>query len=189
MSELILREQAEMAVKVKTALSIALGDLREEVRQIMSDQTKIIRQIRAEVVAQPQTPAATALNRRDYIQLSGRVRLLKNELVQIYEALADLCAPDDDALARFYMHQALSLTADPVAAAEVHYALACLLARQGELGNATVELQAAFRNGSRELEKKLTRDTEKGGLLYALATTPPHDNVVNDLLMNVSVGA
>jgi hypothetical protein len=52
-----------------------------------------------------------------------------------------------------------------------------------------VELQTAFRNASRELEEKLTRDTEEGGPLYALATTAPHDNVMNDLLMNVSVGS
>lgn len=201
MSERILREQAEVTVKgVKNALSIALGDLRElreEVRQIMSEQTKVIRQMRAEVVAHPapptpappQTPAAPAADRHEYIQLSKRMRLLNSELVRIYEALAGLCAPDDDARARTYMKQALSLTPDPVAAAEVHYALACLLARKGELSEAVVELQTAFQNASRELQEKLTRDIEEGGPLYGLATTAPHDNAVNDLLTNVSVGS
>jgi hypothetical protein len=197
MSERILREQAEVTVKgVKVQLSVALGDfreLREEIREIMGAQTKALREIRTEVVAAPpQTPAPAASNHldgREYMQLSGRLRLLNNELVQIYQALAAVSAPQDDSLARSYMNQALTLTPDPAAAAEIHYALACLLARQEDLGEAMVELQTAFLNKSRELEESLAKDTEEGGPLYALATKAPHDKLVNDLLMNVSVGA
>jgi hypothetical protein len=111
-----------------------LRELRQEVRQIMSEQSQVIRQMHAEIVAQPQppttpeTPVAAALNGREYIQLSERMRLLNSELVRVYEALAKLCTPDDDLLAITYMKQALGLTCDPVAAAEGHYALACLLA-------------------------------------------------------------
>ena len=35
----------------------------------------------------------------------------------------------------------------------------------------------------------LLRDTEEGGDLLVLANTPPYDNAVNDLLLNLSVGA
>jgi tetratricopeptide (TPR) repeat protein len=193
MSERILREQAEVTVKgVKTQISIALGDLRElreEIRQIMASQTKALREMRAEVVASPQPSNGSSLNGREYMQLSGRLRLLSNELVQIYQALAALSAPQDDAMARSYLNQALALTPDPAGAAEIHYALASLLARQGDLGEAMIELQTAFLNSSRELEESLAKDTEEGGPLYTLATTAPHDSLVNDLLMNVSVGA
>jgi tetratricopeptide (TPR) repeat protein len=201
MSERILKEQADVTVKnVKMQVSVAIGDLRElreEIRQIMREQTQAMRVIRTELhaapqqpaPAPPQAPAAATLNGREYLQLSGRLRILNNELVQIYQALAALCGPHEDAMARSYLNQALALTPDPVAAAEVHYAIACLLARQGDLGESIVELQTAFLNKSRELEDKLTKDTEEGGPLYALATTAPYDRVLNDLLMNVSVGA
>ena len=50
------------------------------------------------------------------------------------------------------------------------------------------QLRAAFRHPSKNLEDALARDIEEGGVLYQLASTPPFDKAVNDLLLNVSVG-
>ncbi len=74
---------------------------------------------------------------------------------------------------------------DDAAAAPVHYQLACVLARVGQFDRATDELQTAFAHRSRDLEEALTRDTEEGGDLYEFANTPPYEDVVNELLLNV----
>ena len=88
---------------------------------------------------------------------------------------------------------------DPGNAALVHYALGCVLARRGQEAppgyraqyfvRSTQHLQAAFAHPSRQLEGWLSEDTDEGGDLYSLANTPPYDYVINDLLLNVSVGA
>jgi ElaB/YqjD/DUF883 family membrane-anchored ribosome-binding protein len=90
-------------------------------------------------------------------------------------------------------------TPDPSNAALVHYALACALSRRGQSateGNrpqdflrATRELEAAFAHPSRRIEQMLSQDTEEGGDLFVLANTPPYGNLVDDLMLNVSVGA
>jgi tetratricopeptide (TPR) repeat protein len=90
-------------------------------------------------------------------------------------------------------------TPDPANAALVHYALACALARHGQGApageqpqdflRATRELEAAFAHPSRRLEQMLSQDTEEGGDLFVLANTPPYGNLVDDLMLNVSVGA
>lgn len=206
MSERILKEQADVTVKnVKAQVSVAVGDLRElreEIREIMRHPNQPTRGIRTELpAAAPQHgpvgpqhgPAASAhpaseLSGRDVVQLSGRLRVLNSELVQIYQRLAALCGPSEHEKARDYLNQALALSPDPSTASELHYALACLLAKEGDLDEAVIQLQTAFRNNSRELEHKLAKDTEEGGPLYALTTTPPHDRVLDDLLMNISIG-
>jgi len=88
---------------------------------------------------------------------------------------------------------------DPKNAASIHYALACVLARRGleapqgyraqYLVRSTQHLQAAFAYPSHQLEQMLSRDTEDDGDLFVLANTPPYENVINDLLLNLSVGA
>ncbi|HLJ45038.1 MAG TPA: hypothetical protein VKU01_03475 [Bryobacteraceae bacterium] len=80
---------------------------------------------------------------------------------------------------------AWEMAPDEGGAASVHYQLACVLARGGEFARAAEELDASFANRSRELEEALTRDTEEGGDLYAFANTPPYEDTVNDLLLNV----
>ena len=90
-------------------------------------------------------------------------------------------------------------TPDPANAALVHYALDCALARRGQSASmgeqsqdflrATLELEAAFAHPSRQLEQMLAQDTEEGGDLFVLASTPPYGKLVDDLLLNVSVGA
>jgi tetratricopeptide (TPR) repeat protein len=88
---------------------------------------------------------------------------------------------------------------NPRKAALVHYALARVLARRGRQEpeghraahfiRAAQELQTAFCYPSRQLDDMLSRDTEDDGDLAPLANTLPYSNVINDLLLNVSVGA
>jgi len=88
---------------------------------------------------------------------------------------------------------------NPRKAALVHYALARVLARRARqepaghraayLIRATQELQTAFAHPSRQLDDMLSRDIEDDGDLAPLANTLPYSNVINDLLLNVSVGA
>lgn len=87
---------------------------------------------------------------------------------------------------------------DAASSAEVHYALACVMARRGQQatpGNraqyflrATEELRAAFAQPSPKLDELLPRDTEEGGDLFVLANTLPYANAIDDLLLNVRVG-
>jgi tetratricopeptide (TPR) repeat protein len=88
---------------------------------------------------------------------------------------------------------------NPRKAALVHYTLARVLARrarQEPTGHraalfirATQELQTAFAHPSRQLDDMLARDIEDDGDFAPLANTLPYSNVINDLLLNVSVGA
>lgn len=88
---------------------------------------------------------------------------------------------------------------NPRQAALVHYALARVLARRGRQEpsghraayfiRSTQELQAAFSHPSRQLDDMLARDIEDDGDLAPLANTLPYSNVINDLLLNLSVGA
>jgi tetratricopeptide (TPR) repeat protein len=88
---------------------------------------------------------------------------------------------------------------DAQGTSQVHYALACVLARRGQCQpagrraswflQAMEELDAAFRHPSNQLEQMLSRDTEEGGDLYVLANTSPYGKAVDELLLNVKVGA
>lgn len=198
MSDRILKQQAEQTVKaVRNQLFAIAGEfreLKEEIRQVMSGQVKALREVRAEVVGptrpalEPPQDQINPLNGREYLHLSGRLRVLNNELVQIYQGLARLSVGHDPDSAKSYLNQALGLTADPTTAAEIHYSLACLLAREREFGEAIIELQTAFMNKSVELESRLTKDTEEGGELYQLANQEPYNRVLDDILMDVSIG-
>ena len=50
------------------------------------------------------------------------------------------------------------------------------------------ELAAAFEHQFKTLDERLASDIEEGGKLYELASTPPFDKAVNDLLLNMSIG-
>ncbi len=88
---------------------------------------------------------------------------------------------------------------DAERAALVHYTLACTLARRAQsatpaeqpqyLVRATEELKAAFTHPSRQLDEMLSRDTEEGGDLVVLANMPPYESAIDELLLNVCVGA
>lgn len=88
---------------------------------------------------------------------------------------------------------------DANAAAEIHYALACVLTRRAQtlapgpraqyLVRATEELRAALAQPSQRIEEMLSRDTEEGGDLFLLANTMPYQRTIDELLLNVQVGA
>ena len=69
--------------------------------------------------------------------------------------------------------------------AVLHYELACAHSAARNFESAVRELRQAFERHSRELDGMLARDIEEGGRLYELASTPPWDRAVNDILLNV----
>lgn len=197
MSSLILKQQADQTVNlVRNQMSLALNELRElkdEMGKIVQKTEAALRELRQEARNPGGAPTPNAstnhVNVRELAHVSGRLRVVDNELVQIYQALASPGTLYDPASAGFYLNRAIGLCTDPSAAADLHYALGCLLAREGEPGEALLEVQTAFRNKSPDLEQKLAKDTEEGGPLFELANQPPYDRVVNELLLDVSVGA
>jgi hypothetical protein len=120
-------------------------------------------------------------------------------LARAHRAFAELYARRDLARTRFHLRRALSLTpAESVAASEIQYELACVFATLGDkkpaertrhFEQALEALRVAFRHPSRSLDDKLAEDIEEGGCLYRLASTRPFDRAINDLLLNMSVGA
>jgi len=87
---------------------------------------------------------------------------------------------------RFYLNRAMVLapSGGPLAS-EIHYDLACWFAANREYHEAVRELAVAFKRQSRVLDERLARDIEEGAELYELASTPPFDKAVNDVLLNV----
>ena len=73
----------------------------------------------------------------------------------------------------------------------VQYELACVLAHRGlqNYQRAIDCLSGAFEHPSPQLDEWLLRDIEEGGDLFELANTPPYSKAIDELLMNVSVGA
>ncbi len=69
----------------------------------------------------------------------------------------------------------------------IHYDLACLYAANKDFAHATGELALAFQRPSKALDDRIAQDIEEGGKLYNLATTPPFDKVLNDLLLNITL--
>jgi len=95
----------------------------------------------------------------------------------------------DSLRSHFYLERALRLaTPESALASEVHYQLACRFAASHDFPRAMRELAVAFEHQSKSLDEQLASDIEEGGRLYELATTPPFDRAVNDLLLNMSIG-
>jgi hypothetical protein len=110
-------------------------------------------------------------------------------LPELYLGFSRIYAASDSARSRFYLERALRL-APPKSplASEIHYELACRFAAAPEFARAIGALTAAFEHQFRALEERLASDIEEGGQLYELASTPPYDKAVNDLLLNMSIG-
>jgi len=110
-------------------------------------------------------------------------------LSALYLDFSRVYVKSDPARSRFYLERALGL-APPQSplASEIHYEMACRYASSHEFARAITELNAAFQHQFRALEERLAGDIEEGGLLYELASTPPFDKAVNDLLLNMSIG-
>jgi len=125
-------------------------------------------------------------------------RQLGPALAPVFRLLGQYYAEYDLARSRFYLQRGLAMSpAGSENLAENHYELARTYSRMVITApaertlyfNLAIEqLRAAFRNPSKNLEDSLARDIEDGGVLYQLASTPPFDKAVNDLLLNVSVG-
>jgi uncharacterized membrane protein YccC len=110
-------------------------------------------------------------------------------LPALYLGYARIYARMDPARAKFYLDRALRLA--PVKsplASEIHYELACRFAASQEFERAIAELTAAFEHQFRALDERLASDIEEGGQLCELASTPPYDKAINDLLLNMSIG-
>jgi hypothetical protein len=125
-------------------------------------------------------------------------RQLGAAMAPVYRLLGQHYADSDLARSRFYLQRGLAIApAGSQNLAENHYELARTYSRMVTQApaertlyyNLAIEqLRAAFRHPSKNLEDSLARDIEDGGVLYQLASTPPFDKAVNDLLLNVSVG-
>jgi hypothetical protein len=108
---------------------------------------------------------------------------------------AELClmfgqryASSDTTRSRFYLERALSFVpGESPVAPEIHYELACHFAASHDFMIAMRELAAAFEQPVKALDARLAADLEENGKLYELASTPPYDKAVNDLLLNVSI--
>ena len=114
---------------------------------------------------------------------------LGEALPTLYLGFSRVYTRSDSARSRFYLDRALRLAPPKSpAAAEIHYQLACRFAEFHDFGHAIGELAAAFEHQFRALEERLASDIEEGGKLYELASTPPFDKAINDLLLNMSIG-
>ena len=123
-----------------------------------------------------------------YIELAGGSRLGPS-LAGLYRSFAELYAASDKTRQRFYLTRALSLVpADARSASEIHYDLACWFADSRDFSHALGELALAFQHQSKALDDRLARDIEEGGRLYLLASTPPYEKALNDLLLKMSIG-
>jgi len=74
-------------------------------------------------------------------------------------------------------------------AAEIQYELGCTLALRGpgRYEQAVECLRLAFRHKTPAIEKRISRDIDDDGALHALASQPPFDKAINDLLLDVNV--
>lgn len=110
-------------------------------------------------------------------------------LPELYLGFSRIYAGSDSARSRFYLDRALHL-AQPKSplASEIHYELACQLAALHDFARAVGALTLAFEHQFKALDERLASDIEEGGKLYELASTPPFDKAINDLLLNMSIG-
>lgn len=123
-----------------------------------------------------------------YLELIGGAQL-GAALAGLYRRFAELHAADDKTRQRFYLTRALWLAPpDSRSASEIHYDLACWFADNRDFSHALGELTVAFQHQSKTLDDRLARDIEEGGRLYQLASTPPFEKALNDLLLNMSIG-
>jgi hypothetical protein len=122
-----------------------------------------------------------------YLEIAGGRRLAP-AVAGLYRNFSAIYAANDPIRARFYLDRALVLAfPEPQLASEVRYDLACWFAGAHDFEQAMRELATAFQRQSKALDARLATDLEEGGCLYELASTPPFDKRLNDLLLNVSI--
>jgi hypothetical protein len=114
---------------------------------------------------------------------------LSSALAGLHLQFARIYATSDPARSRFYLDRALRLAAPESAlTAEIRYEMACRFAVSRDFSRSLRELTAVFEHQFKSLDTRLARDIEPGGKLYALASTPPFDKAVNDLLLTINIG-
>ena len=127
-------------------------------------------------------------NAAAYLELTGG-QYAGPSLATLYRRFAEIYTASDKTRQRFYLTRALSLApADSRSACEIHYDLACWFADNRDFSHALGELTLAFQHQSKVLDDRLAQDIEEGGRLYLLASTPPFEKAVNDLLLNMRIG-
>ena len=127
-------------------------------------------------------------NAAAYLELTGGPDAGPS-LAALYRRFSEIYAASDKTRQRFYLTRALSLApADSRLASEIHYDLACWFADNRDFSHALGELTLAFQHQSKALDDRLAQDIEEGGRLYYLASTPPFEKALNDLLLNMSIG-
>jgi len=123
-----------------------------------------------------------------YLELIGAAQT-GSSLAGLYRRFAELYAASDKTRQRFYLGRALSLALpDSRTASEIHYELACWFADNRDFSHALGELTLAFQHQSKALDDRLALDIDEGGRLCQLASTPPFEKALNDLLLNMSIG-
>ncbi|HTR39770.1 MAG TPA: hypothetical protein VMH80_28040 [Bryobacteraceae bacterium] len=194
-----LQEETEQKLSQAPVNAAGLLDqLRDEVRAMIREQVQLA--LRPVESQQEQLDALTArvasLKERDFddqavaefLETTGGAPV-RQSLAGLYREFAQLFATTDPTRARFYLDRALQQAASgsPLAS-EIHYDLACWFTGARDFERAQQELAAAFQHQSKALDDRLAADLEEGGRLYSLASTPPYDKAVNDLLLNMSIG-
>jgi hypothetical protein len=216
-SAMSFARQADRSIAaIRDQLGLAMGDLRElqeEARKLIHEKPQLAAETAASRAMPPSVEAqlkaianriaawdGAALDAQRklelshyesaaaYLELTGGPQL-GAPLASLYRRFAEIYGAADKARHRFYLTRALALApSGSQFASEVHYDLACWFAGNRDFPHAIGELTFAFQHQSKVLDDQLARDIEEGGRLYELASTPPFDKALNDLLLNMSIG-
>ena len=209
MSELReLQEEASTALHAEPHIADEQADrLRRQLRAIVREEIatgrhaspnmeaevdSIVRQIATWNIAELDSQAKLELRHYEraaaYLELTRKPQLGAS-LAGLYRRFAELYAASDKAQQRFYLNRALSLAPpDSQSVSEIHYDLACWFADNRDFSHALGELTLAFQHQSKALDDRLSKDIDEGGRLSQLASTPPFEKALNDLLLKMSIG-
>jgi hypothetical protein len=187
-----LQEEARKLLQAKPQLAAETTPVRPMPTSVEPELTVITKRIASWNSAALDSQAKLELQHYEsaaaYLELTGGAQL-GAALAGLYRRFAELYAASDKTRQRFYLNRALSLApADSRSASEIHYDLACWFADNRDFSHALGELTLAFQHQSKTLDDRLARDIEEGGRLYQLASTPPFEKALNDLLLNMSIG-
>ena len=205
------RQASETISRVQDQIGLAMGDLRE--LQERTEQNLQGALVGGVPVPSPnyehqiaEIAARLAVWQNRQLSEESKLDLLRDESVaahldaaagsaigvplpSLYLGFSRIYAGSDPSRSRFYLDRALRLAPPKSAlASEIHYELACRFAASHDFTRAIAALTAAFEHQFKALEERLAGDIEEGGQLYELASTPPFDKAVNDLLLNMSIG-
>jgi len=187
-----LQEEARKLLHAKPQLAAETTPVRPMPTSVEPELTVITKRIASWNSAALDSQAKLELQHYEsaaaYLELTGDPNA-RPSLAALYRQFAELHAASDKTRQRFYLTRALSLAPpDSRSASEIHYDLACWFADNRDFSHALGELTLAFQHQSKTLDDRLARDIEEGGRLYQLASTPPFEKALNDLLLNMSIG-